>query len=429
MKVPQYFFLFITVSLLNSCIDAPSEIGSGFFRDGNLDVIYIDTITLEVSTVQFDSLSTSTPARFLVGSHTDIDLGKISCRPFYQVGPATALTLDEDFTSYTKAVLTLVYDGYSFYDTTVQVTFHAHRLTQEMELQDGYLFNSSSFTYNPDPLGSITFTARPNRSDTVEIPLSDDFGKEIIRLAQESAEEVSSAEAFLDYFYGVVITADADDGPVLGFSTTSEIRVYYMDKSTTPGEERYVTLSSEPHRKFNQIKTDRSFTSLSALPPHRYHLSSTQTNEKSYLQSGAGLGIRVEMPYLREILRENKNLVVTDAVLEMVPVTDPSDRNTQPPSALVMSAVNYRNQSYGSFQNQPLLVEDPYLDRDTHYEVSVKDFVLAQLAIEEFNANALLFTLEDPDFQSTANRLYVGDQKSDHKMKLKIYCLAFESEN
>jgi hypothetical protein len=430
MKVTQYLSLFIVITLLNSCIDAPSEIGSGFFSDGNLDVINIDTVTLEVSTVQFDSVPTSAPARFLVGSHNDTDLGKISSRSFYQVAPASVLALDEDFTSYTKAVLTLVYDGYSFYDTTVQVTYHVHRLTQEIELDESYLYNNSSFAYDPAPLGSVTFTPRPNRSDTLEIPLSDDLGKEIIRLAHESAEEVSSAESFLEYFYGVVIIAeDSDDGPILGFSPNSEIRVYYMDKSQTPGEEKYISVSSDSYLKFNQIKADRSFTNLSALLPQRYHLSSTQTNKKAYLQSGAGLSIRVQMPYLREILRENKNMIVSDAVLEFIPVSADEERNTPLPSSLLMTAVNFRNDSYGSFSNGATLIEDVYLERDTRYVVNVKDFVLQQLAIEEFNENALLFTLGDQDIQSTVNRLYIGDQKNDHQMKLKIYCLTFESKN
>lgn len=428
MRITRYFYFFFIIPLLflNSCTEAPSGIGSDFFRNGDLNVIYIDTVTLEVSTVQFDSLITTSPSRFLIGTHDDTDLGKVSCIPFFQVAPASELTLDEDFTSFTKAVLTLSYDGYSFYDTTKQMTVKVHRLNEEMETIEGNLYSTNSFSYDDAPMGSLTFTPRPNRSDTLEIPLSDDFGKEIIRLAQKSHEDVSSTAAFLEYFYGVaIVPAASQEGPVVGFSTNSEIRIYYMDKSKTPGEEKYLVLSTGSNLRFNHLTTDKSLTNLSTLTQQRYHLRSSLTNKRAYLQSGAGLALRIGMPYLREILTKNENLIITDAILEFVPIKEIHDSNTPLPSALLINAVNYRNLSYGSYPYQAQLIEDPYLGRDTHYSVNVKDFILQQLAIEEFNDNALLFTLSDPDFQSSVNRIYVGDQKNDYEMKLKIYCLTY----
>jgi hypothetical protein len=428
MRITRYFHFSFIIPLLflNSCTDAPSGIGSDFFHNGELNVIYVDTVTLEVSTVQFDSLITTNPSRFLIGTHNDTDLGKVSCVPFFQVTPAGELTLDEDFTSFTKAVLILSYDGYSFYDTTKQITIKVHRLSEEMETIEGNLYNTSSFSYDADPLGSLTFTPRPNHSDTLEIPLSNDFGREIIRLAQESHEDVSSAAAFLEYFYGVaIVPAASEEGPVVGFSTTSEIRIYYIDKSKTPGEEKYLALSSGSNLRFNQLTTDKSLTNLSTLTQQRYHLRSSLTNKRAYVQSGAGLALRVGMPYLREILRENKNLIITDAILDLVPVKQIHDPNTPLPSSLLINAVNYRNLSYASYPYQAQLIEDPYLGRDTHYSVNVKDFILQQLAIEEFNDNALLFTLNDTDFRSSVNRIYLGDQKSNYEMKLKIYCLTY----
>jgi hypothetical protein len=428
MKITRYFHFFFLIPLLflNSCTDAPSGIGSDFFHNGELNVIYVDTVTLEVSTVQFDSLITTNPSRFLIGTHTDADVGKVSCIPFFQVAPAGELTLDEDFTSFTKAVLVLSYDGYSFYDTTKQMTIKIHQLSEEMEMIEDNLYSTSSFSYDASPLGSLTFTPKPNHSDTLEIPLSDDFGKEIIRLAQKEHENVSSTAAFLEYFYGIAIVPEGSgEGAVVGFSPDSEIRIYYMDKSKTPGEEKYLTLPTGSNLRFNHLTTDKSLTSLSTLTQQRYHLRSSLTNKRAYLQSGSGLALRVGMPYLREILRENENLIITDAILELVPIKGIHDPNTPLPSALLINAVNYRNLSYASYPYQAQLIEDPYLGRDTHYSVNVKDFIMQQLAIEEFNDNALLFTLNDIDFRSSVNRIYVGDQKNDYEMKLKIYCLTY----
>jgi hypothetical protein len=416
----------VVVSGLFSCNEDPSGIGSGFFQDGSVNMVTVDTITIHTSTVTFDSLVTSDATRLLIGSHSDDELGVVSSSTFFQIAPESSFLLDKAFTSYTRVELRLAYDGYSYYDTTSAITFNAHRITEELETDDLYFYNTSSFGYDPVPMGSISFTPRPNTGDTLVMPISDDFGKEIVRLAQASAVEVMYTSEFVHYFQGLAVIPVAGNGAIVGFSTAAELRVYYMDKSHTPGKEKYLKMVTTSELiRFNQVLCDRSGTALSGLVSQQEHFNSSRTDRRSYIQSGAGLGMRVEMPYLRDMLRENEDLTIVGAELEIAPARENSGRNAGLPRQLIMLAVNYKNEVLGSYEAAAQLKEDVYLGRDTHYEVNVRDFVTQQLATAEFNQNALLFTFPDSTFRSSVTRLYAGDQLNEREMKLRIYCLTF----
>ena len=50
-------------------------------------------------------------------------------------------------------------------DTTLQQKYAIHLLTEKVVLnENGYLYNNSSFAYDPDPLAVYSFLPRPNTS-------------------------------------------------------------------------------------------------------------------------------------------------------------------------------------------------------------------------------------------------------------------------
>ncbi|MCZ8216491.1 MAG: hypothetical protein O9262_09655, partial [Cyclobacteriaceae bacterium] len=67
-------YCLLIIILWCSCNET-SEIGAGFFKEGNLGLNYTDTLTLKVSTVTADSIVTGAATRLLVGNHVDDDLG------------------------------------------------------------------------------------------------------------------------------------------------------------------------------------------------------------------------------------------------------------------------------------------------------------------------------------------------------------------
>jgi len=418
-----------------SC-NEPSAIGSDFFENGSLDIIYTDTLSLIVSTTVVDSIATNGKSRLLVGHHTDDDLGVITASAFFQLEPRTSdnkefstYNLEDISSDYLRTTLTLWYDSYSYYDTLENQTFYVHQLSNEIELhEDDNLYNISETSYDPLPLGQLSFKPRPVSGDSIEIPISDLLGGDIYNRAIVGDDQLASTDDFVEEILkGLVVLPDiTKNGAVLGFDTEAELRVYYLDRTTVPNEERYIRFFVSSLR-YNQVRADRSLTLLNDLVTLTEPINSSLTNQKAYVQGGSGLYIRVEIPHLKTILIDNPELIITQADLTFKPIKNSFTENTPLPSQLTLYAVGKSNKIYAVLSNSETgtgfanLIEDNDLGRDTYYGANVVEFIKSQLATEEFNSNALLLSLSDTELQSSVNRLYVGNQLSDFDMELKVY--------
>ncbi len=430
----KFFPLTILVvsGLIYSCSE-PSGIGSNFIQNGDLGVLYIDTVSIKASTVFFDSVPTSTASRLLIGHHNDEDLGPLTCKTYFKLIPGSSTNIEETNTRYSRISLVLKYDTYSYYDTSALHTFSVHRVTENMETEtDGKLYSTSEFDYDPIPLGQIDFLPRPNKTDSLEIPISDELGEQLYDLVKIGSKSISNADDFQKLIRGLVVTPDSSiDGAILGFSTEAELRLYYIDFSGEETEEEYITFSvsgsSEGGFYFNSIKSDRSDTNLKDLKSTRYALNSALTDEKFYLQGGA-LGMRIEFPYINSILRDNGNLIISDAILEIIPIHKSDQFNTGLPEELSVNGVNEKNEIQYAYPKSIDLVTNPY-DRNTYYQLDVEQFIKQQLSIDEFNGNALMITLPDAEVSSSVTRLYAGDQKNQYEMIVKIHVVTVNDED
>jgi Domain of unknown function (DUF4270) len=411
----------------------PSEIGSDFFREGSLDVVYTDTLSLQVSTTIVDSLITSNTGRLLVGYHNDEDLGSIYAASFFQVEPKSSIEgsyfLDQASTDYLRTTLTLWYDGYSYYDTLNNQSLLVHQLADEIELYDnGYLYNTSATKYSSTPLGQLTYKPKPLSGDSIEVPLSDLFGSSIYNRSILEDENLTSTDDFVkNILKGLAVVPDITvNDAMVGFDTRAEVRVYYRDRSVVPSEENYLRFFVST-LQYNQIKANRTLTPLQSLTTSKEKLSTSLTNRKTYAQGGSGLYIRVEIPHLKTILIDNPKLIITEADLTFKPIKNTYRNNEPLTPRLKLYAANENNRIYAEFvstvegEGYANLIEDRDLERDTYYKANVTEFIKAQLATEENNKNALLLSLSNEELQSTVNRLYVGDQKNDYSMELKVY--------
>lgn len=418
LRVNLLCFLLIVVCSCNE----NSEIGVDFFEDGDLEVLYTDSLTLKVSTVTFDSLITSTPVRLLVGNHADSKLGTLTAKSFFQLTPEQTYSLDKDKTSYGRTVLKLTYDAYSYYDTLMSNTFSVHPVTETILLDEGYLYNNQSFAYSTTALGTVTFTPTPNRSDTLDIPLLDSFGQELFELIKTEADQVSTSEKFLAYLKGLVIVpSGGQNGAIIGFSS-AQLVIYYSDNTTVPSTEDRLSFSIGSNISFNQVITDRSTTLLHELSTRSAGIESSKTDNTAYIQGGAGLGLRVEIPYVKDLLLRNSNIIISYAQLEMVPVQGSYNSNTALPATLGGYEVNLRNDFLTTTTTvSAQLYEDIDIGRNTRYAADVSTYIRQQLKNTQTSGNALLFVPVDNELRFSVTRACIGDQTSYYKMKLKIY--------
>jgi Domain of unknown function (DUF4270) len=407
---------------LSSCLNDATSIGSDFFNDGALDVAMIDSATVRLSTVQFEYLTTNGSSRVLLGSHVDEKLGRISATTYFQPGLSTALSYKGKQYVYSHATLTFFPDGYSYYDTTKVLKVTAHRLTEAIAPDPtGALYNSDTFKMEQEPLGSLSVLLKPNRTDSLEIPLASSFGEALFDKAMASDDDLESNAAFIKYVRGFAVIPDTTvSGPIVGFGSTPELRLYYIDKSVVPAVTRYASIKGNSGYSFTSFQANRAGTTLAILPDADERLDARLTSGEAYVQGGTGLGLRIDLPYLRS-LKQNENFYVTSAILEFYPIRKSYDSPTPISDLLTGYEVNSRNVITSEAVHATQLYRDNDLERSTHYSLDVTEFVKAQMATEDFNENALLFIPYGDDYKAGAERIYFSQHTTEYNTRLKIY--------
>ncbi len=416
----RFLGVVVGIIMISSCETESPEIGSDFFTNGVLDFTYIDSATVNLSTIQLDEMATSSASRMLVGTHRDERLGQITATPYFQVTPSDVNFEDKNF-AYDHLSFVLPLDHYSYYDTLLPLTLNVHRVTEDITTENGYLYNSSSFQIENISLGSITFKPRPSY-DSIEVKLSDALGLEIFQKAMSGSDEVTSSN-FLKYIRGFAVVPDtSSSGCIVGLTTSPSLRLHYYDKTTTPITKRYLAFNVESASDlfFTNITCDRKNTNLETLPSQKDRLSAKKTNGTAYIQAGAGLSLRVDLPYLRT-LKQIDNFYIGRAILEIYPVRKSSSQSTRLPQQLKVFKADKRNTIYEEIETMASLVEDIELGRDTYYRFDATEFVKIQMELQSLNENALIFTTDKSTYPVSADRIYAAAPNYEYKTRLRIY--------
>jgi hypothetical protein len=419
MKRSSLLILF-TVAI-SSCEPVSSEIGADFFTDGVLDFSYIDSATVKLSTIQLQDMVTSAAGRMLVGTYHDKNLGKLTATPFFEVAPSEKIDLRELDIIYDHLSIVLPLDHYAYYDTLAPLTLNVHRVNEEIKTEDGYLYNSSSFGIEEEILGSISLKPRPHQ-DSIEITLSDVLGKELFAKAVSGSDDLTTSD-FLEYIRGFAIVPDTSTSScILGLTTSPKLKLHYFDRSITPIAERSVefTVQTSSSLYFTNIVADRTNTFLELFPSAKERLSSMLTNGEAYIQAGAGLSLRVDMPYLNT-LSQSENFYPTKAFLEIYPIRKSFGAATPLPAQLNVFLADGKNNIYQDVETTAVLVEDKDLSRDTHYSFDATEFVKAQMGLPTRNENALILTTDKTNYSVSADRVYAGSPSYQYKTRLTIY--------
>lgn len=409
--------------LLVSC-NEESSIGADFFEEESFEIFVVDSLTLEVSTVLFDSVETINDDRLLVGFHEDADFGKVLAIPFLQFNLGTPPTLDPDFTSFDSLTLVLRYDGYFFYDTSQIQTLSVNRLTEEFEADEdtGELYNHSIFEYSPTPLGTLSFRPRPQKQGELEIRLDDDLGIEILTKIIEEEEDVEDTEKFYEYLRGMALLPGTNvSRAILGFTSEAELRLHYTNNTDLPTTQETIIFSLGGSY-FNHIQGDRTGTFIEALTDSVESLNTSLSNHEAYLQGGTATAVRVEIPNLKKMLEANESFIISGATLVIYPILDNLSEQPYLPSSLPVDWVDGDNEIFYSQSSASLNTDDEF-GRDTNYELDVADFLNYQFALEELNENALLINLPAPLPYNSVTRLILGDAEHEKSMELKIYSI------
>jgi hypothetical protein len=409
--------LILVSILLFSCANDASEIGANFFNGGDLDVAYIDSVSVKFSSIKYEELVTNGSGRLLIGHHDDEKLGSLSSASYFQLSVPSANPLDKYSTEYNYAVLVLKYDGYAYYDTLLQNRYSVYRVNEEIEADDaGYLYNHSSFELEGHPLGTATFKPKPHKDDSLVIRLDDALGRELYEKVLNENLDVANDTEFLRYFRGIAVLPDTSlSGSFLGFTPDAEVRLYYTDRSVVPAnKDKYVSFSLNGANRlfFNRVTADITGTKLDGkLLTQEEKLDAALTDNESYVQGGTGLALRLDFPYIKT-LRDVENLFVINAILEIHPVRNSYDALKPLPEMLKAFIIYPGNETYAEYGTRIQQRVQDDIPRDTYYSIDVTGYIETMIQGDNDEQYALLFRLEDEDYRESVNRIFASSERT-----------------
>ncbi|WP_425235619.1 DUF4270 family protein [Ulvibacterium sp.] len=431
-------FLMLLFGIIACSVDASDiptlEVGQDF-TTSNVRVLVLDTFSVKLSTIKFDSINTSESERLLVGKYNDEYLGTIECNSYFELTAATTenatapYTLPDDATLDSVALI-LGYDRYFYNDTTLVSHINVHLLTEEVEPDDDAFFNTSELEYDSLPLISRRYRPEPFDEDSLHISLPFEFGNNLFRLIQQN--DINDNEDLRDNFKGFALVPEKNDNTsVIGFSKESErtyLRFFYSVPEEFEDEERFLDFAINPFPEapnaFNKIWNFSTDSLLNALSNQEDELPTSRNNDLSYIQSGTGYATKVDFPSIRSIYEIEGTGTVLSALLRLKPLRASHDERTYLRDSLNVNVLDQNNVITRVIRTGEGIVIGKITGAneefsDVVYEVPVGVFVDQKLGESIITEDALvLFT---KDFNQTVDRIIVqGENNSDFEARLEI---------
>jgi hypothetical protein len=370
----------------NAC--TRNEIEFGTLPENNYSqLVYIDSVGIQQSTVISDSFETGSATTLLIGRYKDPYLGIITARPFFQIEKPSVIPELTAGTIYDSLALIIKLNYYYYGDTSRLQTIYVHQLAQT--IVTGYaskLYNTSSTQIDPVPIGSRSMRIRPINDDSIIIRLDDSKGKEIFDKLKEQATEITNYDNFLTYFKGLSLTTgESDTTAVFGLQTGSNMvmRLYYH--TNTPFNVNSVLdfPSIANTLTYNHITADRTGTGIISSTPGVSELPASRTGNYSFSQLGTGLACKISFPGLRGILLTNQYLKLLNAELILRPADYSFDKGKyRLPESIELVSTDASNINEGSLPDSTgngILFANPVIDeiygRNNYYRFNLTTYI------------------------------------------------------
>ncbi len=438
-KKIQLFFLLVLSFAWFACKKVDIQFGTQFIDNDYTQIIKVDSFTADVSTVYVDSFVTSSKGVTVLGGFTDPVFGKVKVDDYFEVVPP-AYVDSFSTTTYDSLALLFVPDKSYYGDTTQQVHVEVNRLAEPIV---GYadnlaiLYNTQHFAVNSTTIGSANVTLMPLRADTIKIRLDDNLGRELLRKLQDPNDiDIKTNDAFLQYFYGLRLTAGTSNPSLIfGCKDSVIMRLYYKQPGIyLKGKTLDFTLANKNHH-FTNITVNRSGTVLQNLSTAK-QIPSSQTGNMAYSSFATGAMVKIRFPSARDVLKLPNFVKLVKATLVVRPMIGSYGIPYALPPQLRLSQTTQLNQigtditalvggtvttQYGS------LAVDGLYGQDTNYSYDVSAYIKTLINDGSINQNGLLLLPPSPALETNFNRVIVGNSGNiNGKMQLLLIYAAVQ---
>ncbi|WP_459209437.1 DUF4270 family protein [Aquimarina rhabdastrellae] len=432
----RYAFLMFSILSLIACNqdqDITLEIGEDFISS-ETQVFHIDTISTTVSTFKFDSLDVASANRLLIGNYDDPVFGKTKSKSFMQLVNFSRLDLINNDAVFDSIVLILNYDHYFYNDTIPSQRFNVYQVNQTIKPDEISYYNTTDFEVFPTPIGSHDFRPQPRDNDSIRIKLNDNFGSELLTKIVDN--DITTTEEFLDDYEGFMVEGTDENTCILGFNTSSLLRLYYTIPNEADDDEFTIDFTINTDNTFNQTTNDPENTYFESLTDEEISIPSSLTDNAAYAQAGNGIALKVDIPYIERIADINGEGLIIDADLKITLRKNSDSELLHTRDSLQVFVMNQNgeilNPLFDSSGTAFGILEDnsetsPEFGEKI-YSISVKEFLTQKL--EDITSQDLFLAIYPARFNTTVDRYIFNGELApdDEKIKLELTYLIYDDE-
>ena len=293
------------------------------FDNGNLEIHYVDTLSIITGVEREDSLRSDGLFLNLIGLYNDPIFGKVSASLYTQVLlNGVNLDFETPNTTVDSVVLTLAYAGLHG-NPASNITLNVYELDAELNASTDYYSNTTT-SYKPTPEGSLSFIPNLNDSVSIEfdtikraphvrIKLNNAFGDKILNAPASDLIDDAAFSSFMKGFYiSTSETVDnaslsSGDGSIAYFDMNSELSTLTLYYDDTSSYNFSINSSTEKYSQFahNYANTD--------VEKHLNNETS-KLSYRTYVSSMAGVKTKIELPTLRDFTK-NEPVIINKAAL------------------------------------------------------------------------------------------------------------------
>jgi len=422
LKTIQYAILFIFILFgIISCDNDSTDLGKDLIET-NTRLYYIDSLTINSSTFQFDSIIVSSTNRLLLGAYTDPTFG-VTKSEIYTNFSSNFIDIDNDAV-YDSIALILNYDTYFYNDTTATQEIKLYKVLQTIRPdEDDYYYNTSNFEIDNTPLAIQNFTPKPNKLDSVHVSINSDFGQLLFNDIQ--GNEFNDYNELINEYKGFLITPNINNTAVLGFENTSLFRLYYTIPDGTDNVEKTLDLTFNTNNSFHNISSNQTGTPFESLNDQSIFINSSEINNTSFMQSGTGILTRIDVPHLESLGQINGTGTILEANLKITLKNNSNSEILSTRDSLSLFVINQKSEVvselllYSGDNAYAFLGNDENTEFDTQtYRASIKTFV--DLKLTHSNRQNYYLAIYPQDFNSSVDRYILNGESLTDDIKLKL---------
>jgi hypothetical protein len=435
----SYGGLFVLLLVMTACNKVDITFGaSASATDPN--ITYFDNYKVDIATYKPDSFLTSGHQDFALGYHYDSVFGVIKAGAFAQVDlPAVNPLLNVTDAIVFDSLQLLIKPSGAFYgDSARPVKISVFRLNQNIKRDDNTdsYYNTSTFGYDPTPIGQQTVSLYGKSGTAISIRLSDALGAELLSKFKNNDNDISTQDNFISYLKGFYINTDSvvtnSIAYFKGGTDSLLIQLNYHQNGVTP-EAKTLIFNYDQAKQFSNIGFRYTNSRFAAFTNNKTQLiPSASSGNQSFLNSNLGSEIKVSFPTLLNLKELHPYIKVVKAELVIKPDIKSSTFPYQLPSALNIHSTDDTNiYLYGLYETglstQTLqtgnLVTDFLYGENTYYSYDITSFINNKIAEGASSTSALLLHNSLSNQEDGLQRLILNDQNNNRPIQLKLYVL------